>query len=100
MKIRISILGSTGSIGKTSLKILSIKKNSFILNTLVANKNYKEIISQIKVFKPKNFIITNQNIYNRVLKKFNNNRIKIYHNYNFLKKEKKKKILRSLQSPV
>ena len=90
MKIRISILGSTGSIGKTSLKILSIKKNSFILNTLLANKNYKEIISQIKVFKPKNFIITNQNIYNRVLKKFNNNRIKIYHNYNFLKKEKKK----------
>jgi 1-deoxy-D-xylulose-5-phosphate reductoisomerase len=90
MKIQISILGSTGSIGKTTLKILSIKKNSFILNTLVAHKNYKQIVSQIKIFKPKNFIITDQNIYKKVLKKFKNKKIKIYQNYNFLKKIRKK----------
>ena len=42
MKKLISILGSTGSIGRTTLKIVH-KKNSLIVDTLVANKNYNFI---------------------------------------------------------
>ena len=57
MKKKISILGSTGSIGETTLEIIKKKKNLFQINTLVANKNYKKICNQINIFKPKIFII-------------------------------------------
>ena len=43
MKKIISILGSTGSIGHNSLKILSKKKKLFKINILAANKNYSLI---------------------------------------------------------
>ena len=40
MKISIKILGSTGSIGLSALKIIDIKKKIFKINLLSANKNY------------------------------------------------------------
>ena len=48
MKKKIAILGSTGSIGKTLLKIISKIKKILKLNYLTANKNYKLIIKQAK----------------------------------------------------
>ena len=47
MKKSISILGSTGSIGLNSLKIIQKKKKLFDINLLAANKNYKLICKQI-----------------------------------------------------
>ena len=47
----ISILGSTGSIGLTSLDIIEKKKNFFKVYLLSANKNYV-ITRQIKKYKP------------------------------------------------
>ena len=46
-----SILGSTGSIGITTLKILR-KKKIFKINLLSADKNFNLICNQIKEFKP------------------------------------------------
>ncbi len=77
MKKIISILGSTGSIGLSSLKILSRKKNLFTINVLAANKNYKLICKQIDQFKPKVFIINNLKILQKVKKKYKKNTIKI-----------------------
>ena len=57
-KIRIAILGSTGSIGESTLKIISKKKDRFIIDTLVAHTNYSKIKKQIRIFKPKNFIVS------------------------------------------
>ena len=54
-KIRIAILGSTGSIGESTLKIISKKKDRFIIDTLVAHTNYSKILKQIRIFKPNNF---------------------------------------------
>ena len=51
MKKTISILGSTGSIGLTALKIIN-KKNLFQINLLSANKNFNLICKQIKYYKP------------------------------------------------
>ena len=48
MKKSIAILGSTGSIGQTTLNIINKKKNLFIIDTLVANKNYQKV-NQIRV---------------------------------------------------
>ena len=52
MKKNVSILGSTGSIGLSSLAIFSKKKNLFSINILAADKNYKLICKQINKFKP------------------------------------------------
>ena len=68
MKKILSILGSTGSIGLTTLKIVDKKKNFFKINLLSADKNYKLIIKQIKKYKPKYFIINNYSVYLKVKK--------------------------------
>ena len=68
-KKKIAILGSTGSIGKSALQILHADKNNFDIILLSANSNYKEIKKQLKKFKPKYFIINNQIVYHKILKK-------------------------------
>ena len=52
MKKLISILGSTGSIGLTTLKIIDKKKGLFKPYLFSANKNHKLICKQIKKYKP------------------------------------------------
>ena len=56
MKKKVAILGSTGSIGRTSLAILKKNLKNFEITLLHANSNYKLIKEQIRVFKPKYFI--------------------------------------------
>ncbi len=90
MKKRISILGSTGSIGESCLQVINEKKNLFILDTFVANSNFKKICMQIKKFKPIKFVIINYSTYQKVKKKYKNNKIQILNNFNFLKNTKKK----------
>ena len=70
MKKTISILGSTGSIGLSTLSIVNTKKNFFKVNFLSANKNFTLICKQIIKYKPKFFIVKNKLIYNKVKKKF------------------------------
>ena len=60
MKIKIAILGSTGSIGKTLLDIIRKDSKNFEIILLTANKNYKLLLKQAKEFKVKNLIITNK----------------------------------------
>ena len=45
---KIIILGSTGSIGKSLLKIISKKPNFYKVQLLTANKNYLELFSKQK----------------------------------------------------
>ena len=81
MKKKIAILGSTGSIGKTLLKIIKKDKKDFNILLLTANKNYKQILNQTKTFNVKNVIITNKKSYNKFLRLNKNNKIKIYNNF-------------------
>ena len=67
MSKTISIIGSTGSIGLSTLSI--INKKNFNINLLSANKNYKLICEQIIKYKPKFFIITDKIIFKKVRKK-------------------------------
>ena len=69
MRKSISILGSTGSIGYSVLKIIDKKKQFFTVNLLAANKSYKKILSQIKKYKPIFFIVSDKNIYKKLKKK-------------------------------
>ena len=86
MKIKIAILGSTGSIGKTLLDIIRKDPKNFEIILLTANKNYKLLLKQAKEFKVKNLIITNKKKFDLI----NNSSIKlnsnIYNNFfNFSK---------------
>ena len=69
MKKKIAILGSTGSIGKTLLKIIEHDKQNFDVILLSANKDYKTLLKQAKKFNVKNLIITNKNSFKLLKKK-------------------------------
>ena len=65
----ISILGSTGSIGITTLNVIDKKKNFFKPYIFTANKNYKIICNQIIKYKPDFFIVRNKIVLNKLKKK-------------------------------
>ena len=77
----ISILGSTGSIGLSSLSIIEKKKKYFRLNVFSANKNYKQICNQIIKYKPKFFVISDYPTFKKIKKKFNKNSTKILNSF-------------------
>ena len=84
---KISILGSTGSIGLSVLKIIE-KKNFFKINLLSANQNFKLICKQIEKYKPKYFLINDPKIYLKVKKKYLKKNIKILNSINNKKLKK------------
>ena len=88
MKKKICILGSTGSIGKSTLEIISKNKNDFNVILLSGNKNFKLLISQAKKFNPK-YIYSNNFYLIKKIKYFcNKNKIIIISDLNTLKKVK------------
>ena len=72
MRRKIAVLGSTGSIGKSTLEVIKKDKRNFDVILLSANKNYKKLIQQAKQFNAKNVLIKNSSFYevvNNSLKK-------------------------------
>ena len=99
MKKKIAILGSTGSIGKTLLKVIEKDKKNFEVVLLTANKDYKTLIHQAKKFNVKNLIITNKNNYKLIKKKLKT-KINIFNSFNNLEKIINKKIDYTMSSIV
>ena len=86
MKIKIAILGSTGSIGKTLLDIIRKDHKNFEIILLTANKNYKLLLKQAKEFKVKNLIIANKKKFDLIKKDSIKLNLNIYNNFvNFSK---------------
>ena len=77
-KRKIVILGSTGSIGESTLKVLDYQRSNFSIELLTANNNYKKLIQQAKKFKPKNILIMNTMFYEKVKNSLKNNKTKVY----------------------
>jgi len=92
MKKKIAILGSTGSIGKTTIDIIKKDKHNFEVTLLTSNNNYQELAKQAKTLNVKNLIITNKKKYLSLKNKFKNKKINIYNNFESLNKIFKKKI--------
>jgi len=92
MKKSISILGSTGSIGLSTLKIVD-KKKEFNIILLSANKNYPLICKQIKKYKPTYFVISNKNIFHKVKKRFIKNKTIIINDFKLIRLKKKINVL-------
>ena len=91
-KKQIAILGSTGSIGKTTYKIILKNKKTFEIKLLTTNTNYKLIINQAKKLNVKNILISDNKNYLIAKKKYKKTKIKIYNSFKEIKKIFKKKI--------
>ncbi len=92
MKKKIAILGSTGSIGKSTIDILRKDKKNFDVVLLTTNNNYREILKQAKEFKARNIIINNKKYYLSLKKKLKNNKINIFNNFQSFNNKFKSKI--------
>ena len=88
MKKKICILGSTGSIGKSTLEIISKNKKNFDVVLLSGNHNVKLLIAQAKKYKPR-YIYSNNLYFKKNLKIFcKNNNINLIDDLSLLKKIK------------
>ena len=83
---KIVILGSTGSIGKSLLKILNKDKKSFNIKLLTAHKNYKQLLRQAKLFNVKKVILTDKKTFNLKKENFIKNKISVFNNFSDLGK--------------
>ena len=81
MKKKTAILGSTGSIGKSLLKIISKNKKNYEIKLLTGNKNYLTLLKQAKKFNVKYLIITDKEKYKLAILKKKNSKIKIFNNF-------------------
>ena len=86
MKKKIAILGSTGSIGKSTLEIIRKNKNNFDVIFLSANNNYKTLIQQAKEFNVKNVLIKNKKFHDIVKKSLKKNKTKVFSGDTSIKK--------------
>ena len=80
----IVILGSTGSIGQSTLNIIRYNKKNFKIKLLSTNSNTKKLYYQAKEFNVKNVIISNTKQFELWKNKFK--KILRFINFNNLKK--------------
>tara|TARA_B100001741_G_scaffold310739_1_gene310574 strand:+ start:598 stop:1791 length:1194 start_codon:yes stop_codon:yes gene_type:complete len=85
MKKKIAILGSTGSIGKSTVKIIKSNKKDFEVIFLSTNTNIKELYSQSVKLKPKAVIIFNKEKFIKNKKYFLKKKIKVFNSFKKLK---------------
>ncbi len=100
MKQKIAILGSTGSIGSSLLNIIHRDKKNFNIILLSANKNYKKLLSQAKLFNVKNLLISDKKIYSKIIKIKKYRKIKFFNSYNEFQKIFKSKKMDYIMSAI
>ncbi|MFL2902740.1 MAG: 1-deoxy-D-xylulose-5-phosphate reductoisomerase [Candidatus Pelagibacter sp.] len=90
----IYILGSTGSVGTTTLKIINKDKRNFNIKLLTTNKNVNKILKQALKYNVNKIVIFDKEKYKKNLDKFKKKKINVYLTIkDALKKNKKKSFL-------
>ena len=97
---KIAILGSTGSIGVTLINLIKKDRNKIKIVLLTANKNYKRIINQTKIFKVKNIIITDKKSYLIAKEILKNKTINVFNDFDSLNKIFKNKRIDYIMSAI
>ena len=92
MKKKIVILGSTGSIGSTTIQIIKNNSKDFDVVALSTNKNVKKLYQQVNQIKVKNVIINDNKSFLKFKEKFNKKKIRVFKNHFDFKKILKKKV--------
>tara|TARA_B100001996_G_C18663969_1_gene594179 strand:- start:807 stop:1955 length:1149 start_codon:yes stop_codon:yes gene_type:complete len=88
---KISILGSTGSIGKQTLSVIHENKKKFLVYSLSAGKNVKLLLNQVSKYRPKIISLSRQEDAILVMKNPLLRNIKIVHGNDGLKEIAKNK---------
>ncbi len=83
-KKRIAIFGSTGSIGKQALEVISAHPEKFEVEVLTAQNNVAELIGQAKKYNPNAVVISNDAHYQLVKDALGSHDIKVYAGENAL----------------
>jgi len=81
MKTKIVILGSTGSIGENTFKIIKKNKKKFEIILLSTNTNIRKVFTQAKVFNVKNVLVNDYKKFIIAKSKYKNSKIKIFNTY-------------------
>ena len=81
MKKKIVILGSTGSIGKTSLNVIEKNYNKFNVQLLTTNRNTYLLLKQARKFKTKNVIIFDKEKFYKEKKNPKNIKFNIFNSF-------------------
>jgi len=92
MSKEILILGSTGSIGKSTLKVIKRDPQKFKVKLLTTNNNISLIYTQAIKFDVKTVIINNKFKFQKFKKKFKKKNIKVLFDFKNLNKVFKKKV--------
>ena len=100
IKKKIAILGSTGSIGKSLLKIIEKNKKDFEIILLTANKNHRVLNEQCKKFNVKAVIIKDKINFEKFKKINKIQNLKVYNNFQNLNKIINKKIDYTMSSII
>ena len=59
----ISILGSTGSVGRATVDLIKRMPQTYSVDSLTANKNWQLLAEQAKILKPRYVAISTQQYY-------------------------------------
>ena len=84
-----AILGSTGSIGKSSLSVINKLKNTKV-ELIFADKNLRELSNQIKNYNPRVVVVNSLETFKKLKKNLIKKKIVILNNYTEAKKYLKK----------
>ncbi len=88
----IFLLGSTGSIGETTLNIIKNDKKNFRVKLLTTNNNIDKILSQARAFNVKKIVIFDKKKLKKInLDIFKKIKIKVYDSINDALKNNRKK---------
>ncbi len=91
MKKNLFLLGSTGSIGQSTLKVVKNNKTKIQITLLTTNKNIKKLYNQAVTFNVKNVVIFDHIESSKYQQKFYRKNINVFYNLeDALKKIKKK----------
>ena len=88
----IFLLGSTGSIGITTLNILKKDKANFKVKLLTTNSNINKLYKQALQLNVKNVVIFNNDLYLKAYKKFKKKKINVFSSIDDVFKNKKKNL--------
>ena len=90
MKKDIFIIGSTGSIGITTLNVVRKNKKKINIKLLTTNTNINKIYEQAIEFNVKNIVIFDKYNREKYFEKFKKKKIKVFATINEVFKSKKK----------
>ena len=92
------LLGSTGSIGRSTLKVIEKNKTDFKIKLLTTNSNVKKIYNQALKFNVKTVVIYDKTKYFKNIKNFKKAKIKVFFTIDEALKNIKKKIFLTINA--